>query len=235
MDKPATRTKSYSVTSRRHADTFTGNIKVSTSRKSKSLHSFLLFSGVSEHRFLSSLLFGATDLQMSGSSAQSCLQEHSKRLRMRVEPKTFGSTPRRPSVQELICTPTRQNNRKHEQFWEDTEKNLNVKIPAQLKTHWTWLSRLCLIPLFRKCQSCEPLLSFSSPKYSIRNQNICYPFKQTSTLTQAVQEKPKSGETNALWRRRLHDISHRDVDVRFFKRCTFQPADRKWCICQRST
>lgn len=78
---------------------------------------------------------------------------------------------------------------------------------------------------------------------SCKNQNICWPFKQTSklskfttsTLTQAVQEKPQSEETNSPWRQCLHDISHQNVDVRFFKRCTFQPADHEWCICQRST
>lgn len=78
---------------------FPGDFKISTLRMcilpqtSKSLHVFLMFSGISEHRFSVCLLFGTNDLQMSGSWAQSCLQEQSERLHMRVETKRFGSTP----------------------------------------------------------------------------------------------------------------------------------------------
>lgn len=89
-----------------------------------------MFSGISEHRFSVCLLFSMNDLQMSGSWAQSCLQEQSERLHMRVETKRFGSTPWRPSVHQRIWTPT---DRKHKQFWEKAEKNLNVKFPLELK------------------------------------------------------------------------------------------------------
>lgn len=164
------------------------NVCLYFQQTSKSLRLFLLYFGISEHRFSVRLLFCANDLQMSGSWAQSCLQEQPERLHMRVETKRFGSTPWRTSVHQQSWTPTRQNDRKHKLFRGEAEKNLNVEFPVefpvkidvstQYVSKWNnhckrdWSTDHSCSKWQFKMPETPPLIYFS--KVPAENQNICW-------------------------------------------------------------